>query len=70
MRKHDIDILTLGQHLQPSCNHLSVQCFVHPDTFAWFTEEDEKMGFKNVVSSPLVRSSYHVDQQAYDNKVG
>ena len=64
MREHDIDMLTLGQYLQPSRNHLPVQRFVHPDTFAWFAEEGMKMGFKNVASGPLVRSSYHADQQA------
>jgi lipoic acid synthetase len=37
---------------------------VHPDVFAWFAEEGQKMGFKNVASGPLVRSSYHADQQA------
>src|SRR3546814_12762533 len=39
MREHDIDMLTLGQYLQPSRNHLPVQRFVHPDTFAWFADE-------------------------------
>lgn len=66
MREHDIDMLTLGQYLQPSRSHLPVQRFVHPDTFAWFAEEGYKMGFKNVASGPLVRSSYHADQQAHE----
>lgn len=70
MREHDIDMLTLGQYLQPSRNHLPVQRFVHPDTFAWFAEEGAKMGFKNVASGPLVRSSYHADQQAHGGKIG
>ncbi|MOA41876.1 Lipoyl synthase [compost metagenome] len=65
MREHEIDMLTLGQYLQPSRNHLPVQRFVHPDTFAWFAEQGEKMGFKNVAAGPLVRSSYHADQQAH-----
>lgn len=64
MREHDIDMLTLGQYLQPSRSHLPVQRFVHPDVFAWFAEEGYKMGFKNVASGPLVRSSYHADEQA------
>jgi len=68
MREHDIDMLTLGQYLQPSRNHLPVQRFVHPDTFAWFAEEGMKMGFKNIASGPLVRSSYHADQQAHGSK--
>jgi lipoic acid synthetase len=69
MREHEIDMLTLGQYLQPSRNHLPVQRFVHPDTFAWYAEEGAKMGFKNVASGPLVRSSYHADQQAHGTKI-
>ena len=64
MREHDVDMLTLGQYLQPSRSHLPVQRFVHPDTFAWYVEKGEAMGFKHVASGPLVRSSYHADQQA------
>lgn len=66
MREHDIDMLTLGQYLQPSRDHMPVERYVHPDTFAWFAEEGLKMGFKNVASGPLVRSSYHADQQAHE----
>ena len=68
MREHDIDMLTLGQYLQPSRSHLRVERFVHPDTFAWFAEQGTCMGFKNVASGPLVRSSYHADEQAKANK--
>ena len=64
MREHNIDMLTLGQYLQPSRSHLPVKRFVHPDIFSWFAEEGYKMGFKNVASGPLVRSSYHADEQA------
>ena len=64
--EHDIDMLTLGQYLQPSREHMPVQRYVHPDVFAWFAEEGLKMGFKNVASGPLVRSSYHADQQAHE----
>ncbi|MBS7327071.1 MAG: lipoyl synthase [Thiopseudomonas sp.] len=64
MREHNIDMLTLGQYLSPSRDHMPVQRYVHPDTFAWFAEEGLKMGFKNVASGPLVRSSYHADQQS------
>ncbi|MBT8769567.1 hypothetical protein J7302_26000 [Pseudomonas sp. DB1] len=46
-------------------NHLPVQRFVHPDTFTWFAEQGAEMGFKNVAAGPLVRSSYHADQQAH-----
>ncbi|SDR84460.1 lipoic acid synthetase [Halopseudomonas xinjiangensis] len=70
LREHNVDMLTLGQYLQPSRNHLPVQRFVHPDIFAWFAEEGEKMGFRNVASGPLVRSSYHADQQAHGSKIG
>ena len=68
MREHNVDMLTLGQYLQPSRDHMAVQRYVHPDTFAWFAEEGLKMGFKNVASGPLVRSSYHADQQAHEVK--
>ncbi|WP_371925141.1 lipoyl synthase [Pseudomonas sp. H9] len=64
MREHQVDRLTLGQYLQPSRSHLPVQRFVHPDTFARFAEQALAMGFSNVASGPLVRSSYHADQQA------
>jgi len=70
MREHDIDMLTLGQYLQPSRSHLPVQRFVHPDTFAWFAEEGTRLGFKNVASGPLVRSSYHADQQLHGGTDG
>jgi lipoic acid synthetase len=65
LREHHVDMLTLGQYLQPSRSHLPVQRFVHPDVFAWFAEEGARMGFKNVASGPLVRSSYHADQQLH-----
>jgi lipoic acid synthetase len=58
------DILTLGQYLQPTRNHLPVIRFVHPDEFAEFKLRGERMGFKHVESGPLVRSSYHAFDQA------
>jgi lipoic acid synthetase len=64
MRDHNIDMLTLGQYLQPSRDHLKVERFVHPDEFAMLKELGEQMGFKQVASGPLVRSSYHADLQA------
>ncbi|WJD68091.1 lipoyl synthase [Pseudomonas asiatica] len=63
MREHQVDMLTLGQYLQPSRSHLPVQRFVHPDTFAMLAEQALAMGFRNVASGPLVRSSYHADRQ-------
>jgi len=58
------DILTLGQYLQPTREHLPVIRFVHPDEFAEYKVRGEKMGFKHVESGPLVRSSYHAFDQA------
>ena len=62
--KHGCNILTIGQYLQPTKMHLPVDRFVTPDEFKMFRVEGLKMGFKIVESSPLVRSSYHADQQA------
>ena len=62
--EHGCDILTVGQYLQPTKNHLPVDRFVTPDEFNLYKEEGLKMGFKIVESSPLVRSSYHADEQA------
>lgn len=64
LRTHDCDMLTLGQYLQPSRHHLPVSRFVHPDEFTRLAEVGKKMGFTHVASGPLVRSSYHADQQA------
>ncbi|MGK0444902.1 MAG: lipoic acid synthetase [Bermanella sp.] len=63
MRDHDIDMITLGQYLQPSKHHLAVERFVHPDEFDELGELAKQMGFKRVASGPMVRSSYHADQQ-------
>lgn len=63
MRAHDVDMLTLGQYLQPSREHLAVERFVHPDEFEEYGKIAESLGFKSVASAPLVRSSYHADQQ-------
>jgi lipoyl synthase len=61
---HGCDILTIGQYLQPSKNHLPVDRFVTPEEFQMYKKEGLKMGFKIVESSPLVRSSYKADEQA------
>lgn len=63
MREHNIDMLTLGQYLQPSRDHLPVDRFVHPDEFEEFKQYAESISFKSVASAPLVRSSYHADKQ-------
>ncbi len=58
-----VKIFTVGQYLQPTQNHLEVQRFVHPDQFSLYRERGLKMGFRVVESGPLVRSSYHADEQ-------
>ncbi|HDZ59117.1 MAG TPA: lipoyl synthase [Ignavibacteriales bacterium] len=62
--EHGCDILTIGQFLQPTKEHLPVDRFVTPEEFNMYKEEGLKIGFKIVESSPLVRSSYHADEQA------
>ena len=64
LRRHDCDMLTLGQYLQPSKDHLPVERFVTPDEFEELRIIAEDMGFSNVASGPMVRSSYHADLQA------
>lgn len=63
MREHDIDMLTLGQYLQPSRDHLAVERFVPPEEFDEYGRYAESIGFKSVASGPMVRSSYHADKQ-------
>jgi lipoic acid synthetase len=64
MYAHDIDMVTIGQYLQPSRNHLAVDRFVHPDEFAEYERIGMEIGFRHVASGPMVRSSYHADKQA------
>jgi len=64
LRDHGCDMLTLGQYLQPSRHHLPVARYVTPDEFAVLGERAKAMGFANVASGPMVRSSYHADLQA------
>jgi len=64
LRTHDVDMLTLGQYLQPSRDHLAVDRYVHPDEFEALKVEALKLGFSQVASGPLVRSSYQADEQA------
>src|SRR6478672_1789614 len=64
MRANGIDMLTIGQYLQPSAQHLPVLRYVHPDTFASFEREAYAMGFRHAAVGALVRSSYHADKQA------
>lgn len=64
LRDHHVDMLTIGQYLQPSEHHLAVERYVTPQTFSWYREQGKVMGFTHVASGPLVRSSYHADLQA------
>jgi lipoic acid synthetase len=63
LRAVDCDILTIGQYLRPSAEHLPVERYYHPDEFAEMREEALALGFKHVESGPLVRSSYHARDQ-------
>jgi lipoic acid synthetase len=64
MRAHAVDMLTIGQYLQPTAGHLPVLRYVHPDVFAMFEREAYAMGFRHAAVGALVRSSYHADAQA------
>ncbi len=64
MRKYQIDMLTLGQYLQPSRHHLAVEKYYTPEEFIEFKAIAEQLGFQNVASGAMVRSSYHADEQA------
>lgn len=70
LRAHRVDMLTLGQYLQPSKHHLPVARYVHPDEFERLRVLGEQMGFSHVASGPMVRSSYHADQQAHEVLAG
>jgi lipoic acid synthetase len=63
LRKHRVDMVTLGQYLQPSKQHLRVERFVHPTEFDELRQFGEQLGFTHIASGPLVRSSYHADRQ-------
>ncbi|MCK5396114.1 MAG: lipoyl synthase [Gammaproteobacteria bacterium] len=65
MRAHDVEMLTLGQYLQPSKHHLAVQRYVPPEEFDLLYKLAMDLGFKHVASGPMVRSSYHADLQAH-----
>jgi lipoic acid synthetase len=66
LRAHNVDMLTIGQYLQPSAHHLPVLRYVEPAVFEEFAREAGKMGFVHAACGPLVRSSYHADQQAHE----
>jgi len=66
LRDHQVDMITIGQYLQPSSHHLPVLRYVEPAIFTQFAEAAQRMGFTHAASGPLVRSSYHADQQAHE----
>ncbi|MFN8186529.1 MAG: lipoyl synthase [Gaiellales bacterium] len=65
LRAHGVDVVTIGQYLQPSPKHAPIDRWVHPDEFRTFREEGERMGFGSVFSGPLVRSSYRAEEQRH-----
>ena len=70
LREHGVDVVTIGQYLQPSSKHAQIDRWVHPDEFRWFREQGEALGFGSVFSGPLVRSSYRADEQRHAAETG
>ena len=66
LRQNGVELLTVGQYLQPSIGHLPVMRYVPPDSFKELERVAAEMGFRNAACGPMVRSSYHADQQAYE----
>jgi len=66
LRAHRVDMLTVGQYLQPSAHHLPVTRYVEPAIFDEFSRRAQELGFAHAACGPLVRSSYHADQQAHE----
>lgn len=69
LKSHGCDMVTIGQYLQPSRYHLPVERYVHPDEFKELGHYAEGLGFMNVASAPMVRSSYHADLQASGKEI-
>jgi lipoic acid synthetase len=70
LREHGVDVVTIGQYLQPSAKHARIDRWVHPDEFRRFREQGEALGFGSVFSGPLVRSSYRADEQRHAAATG
>jgi lipoyl synthase len=70
LRENGVDVVTIGQYLQPSSKHATIDRWVHPDEFRWFREQGEALGFGSVFSGPLVRSSYRADEQRHAAETG
>lgn len=69
LRAHNVDMLTIGQYLQPSKHHFPMDRFVHPEEFERYEQVAKELGFKHAACGPLVRSSYHADKQAHGERV-
>jgi lipoic acid synthetase len=65
LRRNGVDVVTIGQYLQPSAKHAPIARWVHPDEFRWLREQGEALGFGSVFAGPLVRSSYRADEQRH-----
>ena len=70
LREHGVDVVTIGQYLQPSSKHARIDRWVHPDEFRWLREQGEALGFGSVFAGPLVRSSYRADEQRHAAETG
>jgi lipoic acid synthetase len=70
LRANGVDVVTIGQYLQPSPKHARIDRWVHPDEFRWFREQGEALGFGSIFSGPLVRSSYRADEQRHAASTG
>jgi lipoic acid synthetase len=70
LRANGVDVVTIGQYLQPSSKHATIDRWVHPDEFRWLREQGEALGFGSVFAGPLVRSSYRADEQKHAADTG
>ena len=70
LRANGVDVVTIGQYLQPSRDHVTIDRWVHPDEFRWLREQGEALGFGSVFAGPLVRSSYRADEQKHAADAG
>jgi lipoic acid synthetase len=70
LRDNGVDVVTIGQYLQPSARHAPIDRWVHPDEFRWFREQGRALGFGSVFAGPLVRSSYRADEQRHAAATG
>jgi lipoic acid synthetase len=70
LRAYGVDVVTIGQYLQPSAKHAKIDRWVHPDEFRWLREQGEALGFGSVFAGPLVRSSYRADEQRHAAATG